>query len=80
MMTVLAKRYDRWWIKFPAYTVAVSVGLQRIDSRNHWGADVVVGGAIGYWVGSTLVNKCHRPSKKLVYEYLASRKSSQGYG
>ena len=57
MITVLAKQYSHWWIKIPAYTVAVSVALQRIDSHNHWGADVVAGGAIGYWVGSTLVNR-----------------------
>ena len=63
MMTLLAKQYDRWWIKIPTYTLAVSVALQRIDSRNHWGADVVVGGLIGYWVGSTLVNK-HKPQSK----------------
>ncbi|MCZ6818586.1 MAG: phosphatase PAP2 family protein [Calditrichaeota bacterium] len=63
MMTVLSKQYDRWWIKIPTYTLAVSVALQRIDSRNHWGADVVVGGLIGYWVGSTLVNK-HKPQSK----------------
>ena len=63
MMTVLAKQYDEWWIKIPAYTVAVSVALQRIDSHNHWGADVLVGGAIGYWVGSTLVNRHKNLSK-----------------
>lgn len=65
MMTVLAKQYDQWWIKIPAYTVAVSVALQRIDSRNHWGADVVVGGAIGYWVGGALVNKHKMKSKSM---------------
>jgi membrane-associated phospholipid phosphatase len=64
MMTVLAKQYDQWWIEIPAYIVAVSVALQRIDSRNHWGADVVVGGAIGYWVGSTLVNRYKQQFKK----------------
>jgi hypothetical protein len=57
MMTVIAKQYDQWWIQIPAYTLAVSVALQRMDSRNHWASDVVVGGAIGYWVGNTLVNR-----------------------
>ena len=63
MMTVLAKQYDRWWIKIPAYSVALSVALQRIDTHNHWGADVIVGGAIGYWVGSTLVNRYKQQSE-----------------
>ena len=62
MMTVLAKQYDDWWAKIPAYALAVSVALQRIDSRNHWGADVIVGGAIGHWVGSTLVNRRRKQS------------------
>ncbi len=56
LMTVIAKQYPQWWIKYPAYTLAVSVALQRIDDRQHWTSDVVVGGAIGYWVSSTLVN------------------------
>ncbi|MCH8874217.1 phosphatase PAP2 family protein [candidate division KSB1 bacterium] len=65
MMTVLAKQYDQWWIKIPAYTVAISVAMQRMDSRNHWGADVIVGGAIGYSVGNALVNKYKQQSNSL---------------
>ncbi len=57
MMTVIAKQYDQWWIKYPAYTLAVSVALQRMEDRQHWTSDVVVGGAIGYWVASTLVSR-----------------------
>ncbi|RIK78067.1 hypothetical protein DCC62_08395 [candidate division KSB1 bacterium] len=57
LMTVLAKQYDSWWVEIPCYTLAVSVAMQRLDTHRHWGADVVLGGAIGYWVGSTLVNR-----------------------
>ena len=57
MMTVLAKRCDQWWIKVPAYTLGILVALQRIDANKHWTSDVIVGGALGYWVGSTLVNR-----------------------
>lgn len=60
MMTVIAKQYNQWYIKFPAYFLATSVALQRMDSRSHWASDVFVGGAIGYLVGSTLVNKHHK--------------------
>ena len=63
IMTVLAKQYDSWWIKIPAYTVGVAVAFQRMESRSHWGADVIVGGAIGYSVSSTLVNRYRKPSK-----------------
>lgn len=64
MMTVLAKQYHVWWIEIPAYTVAVSVALQRLDSREHWGADVVAGSVIGYWVGSTLVSRRQSQSNR----------------
>jgi membrane-associated phospholipid phosphatase len=57
MMTVIAKQYDYWWIKVPAYIFAVAAGLQRIESRNHWLSDVIVGGTIGYFVGGKLVEK-----------------------
>jgi membrane-associated phospholipid phosphatase len=63
IVTVLAKQYDSWWIEIPAYTVGVAVAFQRMESRSHWGADVIVGGALGYWVGSTLVNRYKQPSK-----------------
>jgi membrane-associated phospholipid phosphatase len=63
LVTVLAKQYDSWWIEIPAYTVGVAVAFQRMESRSHWGADVMVGGALGYWVGSTLVNRYKQPSK-----------------
>jgi len=56
VMTVIAKKYDQWYIKYPAYTFAVGVCLQRMDDRKHWFSDVIVGGALGYWVSSTLVN------------------------
>ncbi len=57
--TVIAKQHDRWWIKYPAYTLAISVALQRMHGRQHWTSDVVVGGAIGYWVSNTLVRRHH---------------------
>lgn len=57
MMTIIAKQYDQWWIKYPAYTVGLSVALQRMDDRQHWASDVIVGGAVGYWVAKTLVDR-----------------------
>ena len=64
MMTVVAKQYEQWWIRIPAYTAALSVSFQRIESRNHWGADVLVGSTIGYWVGNMLVSRYQQPSRK----------------
>jgi membrane-associated phospholipid phosphatase len=56
MMTVIAKQYNHWWIKIPAYTAGLSVALQRIDAHQHWTSDVIIGGSLGFWVGSALVN------------------------
>ena len=64
VMTVIANQYPHWWIRLPAYTFCVSVALQRIDAHQHWASDVIVGGAIGYWVGKTLVNKHKKSSNK----------------
>ncbi len=63
MMTVIAEQYDRWWVKIPAYTFAASVACQRMNSRQHWASDVIVGGGIGYWVGSALANRNPEQSK-----------------
>jgi membrane-associated phospholipid phosphatase len=72
MMTVLAKRFNSLWIKIPVYTVALSVALQRLESRNHWGSDVFLGGAIGYWVASALVNRYKAQTKSsFVNPYLS---------
>ena len=57
MMTVIAKQYSQWWVKYPAYLFGLSVALQRMDDRQHWMTDVLVGGGIGYWVGNTLANR-----------------------
>lgn len=72
MMTVIAKQYDQWCIKIPAYTLSVAVALQRIDDHQHWASDVIVGGALGYWVGSTLVNKHKKKSSAIsFYPYMS---------
>lgn len=62
-VTVLTKQYDAWWVKIPAYTFAVAVAFQRMNSRNHWFADTVAGGALGYGVGSTLMSRYSRQSQ-----------------
>jgi len=75
MMTVIAKQYNRWWIKIPAYTLSVSVALQRIDNHQHWASDVILGGAIGYWVGSSLVNHNNSKSNRILIEPTVSTSS-----
>ena len=57
MMTVLAKQYDEWYIKIPAYAFAAAVTAQRINTDKHWSSDVLIGGTIGYLVGSSIVKR-----------------------
>ncbi len=57
MMTVIARQYPQWYVKYPAYALAVSVGIQRMTDRQHWPSDVLIGGAIGYWIGHTLATR-----------------------
>lgn len=59
MMTVLAKQYDSWYVKVPAYTFAASVAMQRINDNKHWSSDILIGATIGYLVGSSVVKKYH---------------------
>lgn len=68
MMTVLAKQYPQPWVSVPAYTLATSVAFQRMLYRKHWASDVIVGGAIGYLVGNSLVKKHHNRSTKLSFQ------------
>lgn len=57
MMTVIAKKYPTWWVSVPAYTIAVGAGLARIETRQHWTSDVVLGAALGYFISSAVVER-----------------------
>ncbi|MEJ2544069.1 MAG: phosphatase PAP2 family protein [Calditrichaceae bacterium] len=57
MMTVIAKQYDEWYIKVPAYAFAASVTAQRINTDKHWSSDVLIGSTIGYLIGSAIVKR-----------------------
>ena len=57
MATVVSRQYQSWWVGIPAYTLAASVTFQRIESRSHWLSDVVVGAALGHFVGRTLIRR-----------------------
>lgn len=68
MMTVIAKQYDSWWIKIPAYSFAVSVACQRMMNRKHWGSDLLIGGLIGYLVGDAVVKRHKARSMDTLFE------------
>ena len=53
---VWAHAADRWYVSGPLYAGAASVGLERVRSGDHWLTDVVVGGALGYFIGRVVAD------------------------
>lgn len=54
--TVLANRIDNPFATVALYGLAGFTGYQRIYDNKHWFSDVFVGAAIGYFIGSSIVN------------------------
>ncbi|MCX7974993.1 MAG: phosphatase PAP2 family protein [Candidatus Aminicenantes bacterium] len=50
-------------IDLTAYSLATLVALARVHDEAHWASDVLVGSALGYFIGRAVVN-LHRPEKK----------------
>lgn len=61
--SVLAHEFDRWTVRAPAYTAAVSVGIERVRSGDHWLSDVVIGGALGYLIGRSVSSSPPQPQR-----------------
>lgn len=68
LATVVSKQYNKWWIKYPSYIIALSVALQRMDDQKHWASDTIAGAALGYWIGSTLVNRYNDKKPSVSYQ------------
>ncbi len=61
--TVMASVYNNFFWKFGWYSLAALVGTARVYNNVHWFSDVLLGGAIGYFVGD-FVNKHHTNQNK----------------
>ncbi len=59
--SALAAEYPSRWAQFLLYTGATGVGLTRVLGQEHFPADVLVGGALGWLVGHNVVRR-HRHS------------------
>jgi hypothetical protein len=57
--SALAAEYPSHWTQFLLYTGATGVGLTRVLGQEHFPADVLAGGALGWLVGHNVVRR-HR--------------------
>ena len=58
----MASVYNNFLWKFSWYSLAVLVAAARVYNNAHWFSDVLLGGAIGYFVGD-FVNKHYTNQK-----------------
>jgi PAP2 superfamily len=52
MAAVVAHEYPRPWVRWLAYGTAAAVSATRFTGKEHFPCDVVVGGALGYLIGT----------------------------
>jgi membrane-associated phospholipid phosphatase len=63
MASVVAEQYPNWPVRVLSYGLASCVGAARIARDGHWTSDVLVGAAIGTFVGRS-VSWFHRERKR----------------
>jgi len=61
MASVLTNVYDEQvpWLGWVLYPVATMTALARVNNERHWGSDVFLGSALGYFIGRMVVH--HSP-------------------
>ena len=60
---VIADEYPGWKVKLAVYSLATATAFERVQARQHFPSDVLVGGAIGYLVGGYVFNHHSSRSK-----------------
>ncbi|MEJ5350950.1 MAG: phosphatase PAP2 family protein [Melioribacteraceae bacterium] len=58
LSTILSENTDSKFLKIAAYIPAVLTAVSRVYQDNHWTSDVLLGAAVGYFVGNW-VHKIH---------------------
>jgi membrane-associated phospholipid phosphatase len=64
--TVMAEYIDNIYWKIFWYGAGGMVALSRVYHNKHWASDVFLGGAVGYFVGSFIVNQNNKNSNSLL--------------
>jgi hypothetical protein len=52
MATVIAHEYPRWWVQLLSYGAAGAITGARMTAKDHFPSDLLVGGALGYLIGT----------------------------
>jgi membrane-associated phospholipid phosphatase len=60
---VIADEYPGWKVKLAVYSLAAATGFERVAGREHFPSDVLVGGALGYFIGGYVFNHHSSRSK-----------------
>ena len=75
---VIADEYPGWKVKLAVYGLAAATGFERIQGREHFPSDVLVGGAIGYLVGGYIFD--HHSSRSKTHVAFAPMVGRGGAG
>lgn len=62
MATTIAHEYPRWWVQLLAYGAALSVTGARMTAKMHFPSDLLVGGALGYLIGTHIFHAHCNPA------------------
>ena len=61
MASVIAHEYPGWLTQASVYGAAAAVSLARVSAKQHFPSDVIVGSALGYFIGRHVYNAHHDP-------------------
>ena len=65
LATVTASEYaSQRWVPFAAYGLAATVSVSRVLARQHFPSDVLVGSAMGWFIGNYVYRKHHNETLK----------------
>lgn len=70
--SALAAEYPSRWAQLALYTGATGVGLTRVLGQDHFPADVLVGGALGWLIGHNVVKRHRHHSAANILPHHAS--------
>jgi hypothetical protein len=61
MATVIAHEYPKWWVQLLSYGAASAITGARMTAKDHFPSDLLVGGALGYLIGTHIFHSHCNP-------------------